>query len=246
MLYTLLDRSNDLLSGDVAKVEKILAVHDSCSTRYHKELHESVRSLLHKLGCHVEELPLNKDKTTCCGYGGLMMFADKEMAEKVISKRVGESQADYLVYCAMCRDNFAGQGKGTYHLLDLIFGEGDGTYGNTTSPDFSTRHENRARLKRSLLEKLWSLKIEKEEKSMNLRFSQDVTKVMEKRNILVEDVEAVMENMDLTGQKMLNPETGIYLTYFKPAAVTYWVEFNIIFEGYDILNVYSHRLEIES
>lgn len=253
MVYNLMDDSEDFIGKKESKTGKLLAVHDSCSTRYHTALHDSVRSLANKLGHEIEELPLNKDKTTCCGYGGLMMFADKEMAEKVISKRISESQADYLVYCAMCRDNFAGQGKTTYHLLDLIFGdtaetfgEAAGPHGHTGSPDFSTRHENRARLKRSLLEKYWTIKVEEEEKTMELIFSEAIRRVMEKRSILVEDVEGVMENMVRTGQKMLNPETDLYLTYFRPGAVTYWVEFKTLLEGYEIINVYSHRLEIES
>lgn len=246
MLYSLMGRSEHLPRATEGKYNQTLAVHDSCSTRFHSELHDSVRGLITKMGYEVEELPLSKDKTTCCGYGGLMMFADKDMAEKVISKRIGESPSDYLVYCAMCRDNFAGQGKKTYHLLDLIFGAGSEVNASPGSPDFSQRHENRFRLKQNLLASLWGEKIEEGKAMIQLSFSQDVRTLMEKRCILVEDVERVMENMEKTGQKMLNPESNLYLTYFKPGAVTYWVEFRINENVYEIVNAYSHRLEIES
>jgi hypothetical protein len=118
-LWTLLDRIGPPAAAGPAASRR-LAVHDSCTTRHEPQIHASVRNLLARLGHEVEELPYNHDNTVCCGYGGLMMFADREVARKVVNRRVRESETDYLTYCAMCRDNFAGRGKRAIYLLDLL------------------------------------------------------------------------------------------------------------------------------
>ncbi|HBC92998.1 MAG TPA: amine oxidase, partial [Pelotomaculum sp.] len=110
-LYTVFDRIG--LPEDAGKgiTPQKLAIHDSCTTRHDDQLQDSVRQVLKKLGHELEELPLNRDNTTCCGYGGLMIYANREVAHKVMAKRVKESATDYVAYCAMCRDNFASQEK---------------------------------------------------------------------------------------------------------------------------------------
>ncbi len=87
-----------------------------------------------------------------------MYFANREVAEKVIQRRINETELDLLVYCAVCRDHFASHGKPTWHLLDLIFGEGPGTKARLRSSDYSQQRENRFRLKNRLLTELWSEK----------------------------------------------------------------------------------------
>ena len=44
----------------------------------------------------------------------------------MVNRRIHDSEADYLTYCAMCRDNFASKANGLYHLLDLICGSSNG------------------------------------------------------------------------------------------------------------------------
>lgn len=99
-----------------------IAVHDACTTRNEAHIHRSVRNILHRLGFQVEELALSREKTECCGYGGLMFFANPELAKKVGLRRTKESPSDYVAYCAMCRDYFASVNKRTWHILDMIYG----------------------------------------------------------------------------------------------------------------------------
>ncbi|MBF4694064.1 pyridine nucleotide-disulfide oxidoreductase/dicluster-binding protein [Fusibacter ferrireducens] len=245
MLYTLLDQKNFVgMSGQGIEPQR-LAVHDSCSTRLERGLQESVRNLLKRAGHEIVELKYSKDKTTCCGYGGLMMFANREVAKAVIEARVNECSEDYVVYCAMCRDNFTGQNKRTYHLLDLLFAEKSTSYPVAKGPDFSERHENRSRLKRTLLKTIWGECQEEVESKVNLIIKDDVRAIMAERNILIEDLTKVLEHVEETGQKMWNATKETYVAYYRPVSVTYWVEFTRSDEGYHILNTYSHRLEIE-
>ena len=244
-IWTLLDRIGlpDQIEENIAPLR--LAVHDTCTTRHETKLQQSIRSILHKLGHHVEELKNSHEITTCCGYGGLMQFANKEIANKVINKRIAESHHDYLTYCAMCRDNFANQGKRTYHLLDLIFKiEGQDLAGQK-GPGYSERQENRARLKTTLLKEVWGETVDKEETNIALMIPEHVRNLMEERMILKADVAKVIVHGESTGNKFKNTEKDTYIAYFKPISVTYWVEYSLQADGFVVHNSYSHRLEIK-
>jgi len=226
-------------------VPEVLAVHDACTTRHEKQIQESVRNILRRLGVRIEELPLSGERTECCGYGGLMFFANPELASSVIARRIAQSPADYVAYCAMCRDYLAHRGKRTLHLLDLIFGVAVDEAAQRKGPGYSQRHENRARLKRDMLGRVWGQTAAGEAETMELTISDELRDTLEQRQILVEDIRQVIEYAEQSGNKLVNRETGHFLTHHKPAAVTYWVEYTPASEGEFIIhNAYSHRMEI--
>ncbi|MCU0493927.1 MAG: (Fe-S)-binding protein, partial [Chloroflexaceae bacterium] len=220
-----------------------VSIHDPCSTRYAAHIHTSTRALVTALGHTIDELPLSRERTTCCSYGGHQWLANPEVARKVIERRISESEHAYVTYCAMCRDFFAAQGKRTLHLLDLIYGsERDGGRG----PGFSQRHENRARLKRSLLQQMWGepMADQASYESIQLIISDEVRARMEERHILDDDVRRVLNHAEQTGARFFNQATGRWLASFRPTAVTYWVEYLPQDGGYLIINTYSHRMEV--
>jgi len=221
-----------------------LVIHDACTTRHEDCLHESIRNILLKLGHQIEELENSRQTTGCCGYGGLMMFANRELAQQVVDRRIKENQADYLVYCAMCRDNFVAQGKKTYHLLDLIFGENEQDRARQLGPDFSQRHENRARCKIAFLKEIWGENVAEEKMDIKLIIPEEARRILDDRRILIEDVAKVIQYAEETGNRLKDTLTGRYIAYFKPVAVTYWVEYSPQEEGFLVHNAYSHRLEI--
>lgn len=223
-----------------------LAIHDPCSTRYESKIQDSARNLLQRMGFEMRELPLNREKTECCSYGGLMWLAHPELAEKATQRRIAESPEDYVTYCAMCRDFFARQGKPTLHLLDLIYGQDMKTLANRVSPGYSQRHENRARLKSTMLKKIWREDMEagKKYENIQLLITPAVQKVLDERLILVEDIQQVIEYAERSSKKLLNKKTGHFLAYYKPVAVTYWIEYLPQGEAFVIYKAYSHRMEI--
>ncbi|OPZ75521.1 MAG: NAD-dependent dihydropyrimidine dehydrogenase subunit PreT [Firmicutes bacterium ADurb.Bin456] len=223
-----------------------LAVHDACSTRQEKHVHDSVRRILVKLGYEVEELEYSREKTECCGFGGLMSFANPELANKVIDRRIGESERDYVAYCAICRDKFANRGKRTFHLLDLIYGGGKSHLAERKDPGYSQRHENRARLKNKLLREIWGEKVEEAKgfAVIKLDIAEDLKALLEERLILVEDIQKVIDYAENTGNKLYNQDTGHFMAYHRPVSVTYWVEYSPRGEGFAIHNAYSHRMQI--
>ncbi|MHC1743187.1 MAG: pyridine nucleotide-disulfide oxidoreductase/dicluster-binding protein [Syntrophobacteraceae bacterium] len=224
-----------------------IAVHDACTTRHEATLQQSVRNILARLGLEVEELALTRDKTECCGYGGLMFFANRDLAKSVIRRRIQESPLDFVAYCAMCRDYLASGGKRTYHLLDLIFGTETDSAALRQGPSYSRRHENRVRLKTRMLKEHWSESMVEAATHELIRLiaSEKMEQVMEDRQILVEDLQRVIEHAERTGYRLLNRETGHILAHFKPASVTYWVEYTQTPAGYLVHNAYCHRMEIE-
>ncbi len=235
-----------LPEGRPAAVPETVAVHDACSTRHEKQIHQSVRNILGRAGLAIEELPLSGEHTECCGYGGLMFFANPELAKRVIDRRIQESPADYVAYCAMCRDYLAYRGKPTLHLLDLVLGCPWEEAASRRPPSYTQRHENRVHLKRRLLTELWGEDVAAEEgyALINLNISADLQKVLEDRQILAEDIQQVLDYAEKTGRKLLNKETGHFLAHHKPAAVTYWVEYTPAASAFVIHNAYCHRMEI--
>lgn len=224
-----------------------VAIQDPCTTRYETEIQDSIRSLLGKLGYTVEELPYSRERTECCSYGGEMWLANPKLAWDVVQRRIEESPLDYVTYCAMCRDFFARQGKPTLHLLDLIYsGDHLPQAARRTSPDYTDRHENRARLKRRMLQTYWKepMESEKSYQSIQLILTNEIRKIMEDRMILAEDIQQVIEHANETGMSLVNPHNGHFLAYFAPASVTYWVEYAPEENAYRVFNTYSHRMTI--
>ena len=156
-LWELFDRYG-LPHTDILTGSGMLAIHDPCTSRHESQVQASVRSIVRKLGLEISELPLSRDKTECCGFGGLMYFANRDLADKVVERRISETNTDLLTYCAVCCDHFRSGGKPNWHLLDLIFSQGKIGDMQLRSPDYSQRRENRIRLKNSLLSEFWSEK----------------------------------------------------------------------------------------
>ena len=245
-LWTVLDRVG-LPASAASTASTVVAVHDACSTRYENDIQDAVRNLLGKLGVQISELENNRSLTTCCGYGGHMAFANPEVARKVVNRRIHDSEADYVTYCAMCRDNFAARGKRTLHLLDLIFANGIVDPAERRGPGYSQRHENRAKLKNGILQDLWGETMAAKESAtiIELRISDEMRSVLEERHILDEDIREVIDFAERSGKKLLNRDTGHFVAHHKPISVTYWVEYTITPGGAFIIhNAYSHRMEI--
>lgn len=225
---------------------RTVAVHDACSTRHEEHIHKSVRSILKRLGYSVQELKCSGEKTGCCGYGGLMTFANPELAARVVDRRAGESGADYVAYCAMCRDRLAAGGKRALHLLDLIYGDNYDRLACRKGPGYSQRHENRARLKRKMLKEVWGEEVEDKKgfETIELYIGDDIRELMENRLILVEDIQKVIDYAEKTGKKLFNADSKHYLACYRPVSVTYWVEYSPQGAGYKVYNAYSHRMQI--
>jgi NADPH-dependent glutamate synthase beta subunit-like oxidoreductase len=226
---------------------RTLAVHDPCTTRREAGLRDCVRRLLDRAGVSVREMALGQGETECCGFGGLMQNANPELAREVAQRRAGRDPADYVAYCAMCRDNLAAAGKRVIHLLDLLFPDPrQADPALRPPPGWSLRQENRARLKAKLLECLWGEVPDAMERyqEIKLEISEEVAELMEQRRILVEDLQLVIHHAETAGDRFLHPPTGHYKAAYAPFKVTFWVEYSVAGKRYVVHNAYAHRMEV--
>ena len=224
-----------------------LAVHDPCTTRHEPGLQKSVRGLLHRLGQPFEELELGRNHTECCGFGGLMQNANPDLAKTVVQRLSSQSSADYLTYCAGCRDNLAASGKRAVHILDLIFPDAaTSDPGARKRPGWSLGQENRIRLKDELLNELWQESFRKmdDHEKMVLNISPEVQQILEDRRILIPDIQKVIHHAESTGETLFHPVTGHTMAAFKPYKATFWVEYSLSGSGFTLHNAYSHRMEV--
>ncbi len=224
-----------------------VAVHDPCTTRKMPAVQEAVRRLAAGMGLDTLELPLTRAETECCGYGGLMQNANPGLAREVIHRRAALSDADYLTYCAMCRDNLIAAGKRTLHILDLIFPDDRQTDpAGRPRPGWSRRRENRARLKADLLEKVWQepLSTEAQTREVVVHIAPEVQVLLDQRRILTQDIQFTIAHAEANNRKVRHPETGRFRAAHQPRYVTFWVEYRPVDNGYEVFNAYSHRMEV--
>ncbi|MFP4431946.1 MAG: FAD-dependent oxidoreductase [Spirochaetaceae bacterium] len=99
------------------------AIHDSCSTRDVPEIHDGIRWIMTELGYAQEEPPHSRENAQCCGFGGMVVPANPDLARRVMQRRTSEVESDHMVtYCAACRESMVMGGKKALHVLDLVFG----------------------------------------------------------------------------------------------------------------------------
>lgn len=101
--------------------EKV-ALHDPCPTRHERHLHDAVRSLLDTIGLPYEEFTYNREKTLCCGSGGMLELTNAPLAKEQMRNRANQTSCQSIVsYCQSCAESMSRGGKNGVHLLDFIF-----------------------------------------------------------------------------------------------------------------------------
>jgi NADPH-dependent glutamate synthase beta subunit-like oxidoreductase len=96
-------------------------IQDSCGTRQAPQVQEAVRRLVRDLGYGIEEMPHNRERSICCGSGGMVPAVAPLLAQKMTDFRLSEATRDLVTYCASCRARLAKSGHPTLHVLDLPF-----------------------------------------------------------------------------------------------------------------------------
>jgi glutamate synthase (NADPH/NADH) small chain len=227
---------------------RTVALHDPCTTRHEPVFQECARRILARLGYRVEELPLSGDKAECCGYGGLVTYANPGLAAQITNTRAAESDLDYVVYCANCKDFLSAKGKTAWHILDLIYGNSEQSAVAGRRLGYSQRQENRARLKEKMLKELWGETMQHEQaaqKTIRLNISEEMLSQAEARLILLEEIQQTIYHAEKTGLKAYSPETGHIMAHYRPQIITYWVEYSKDDNNsFTVHRAYSHRLEI--
>lgn len=99
--------------------------HDPCPTRRETAQQEAARKLLKISGCDWCEPCSTGCKTKCCGNFHMMAATDPEKSAAMRSARVAEFPEEKVIAssCEGCLGAFRREGRGTCHLLEILFGQ---------------------------------------------------------------------------------------------------------------------------
>ena len=222
--------------------KEILIIHDSCTIRNEKNIHNSIRKLLKNLNYKIKDIKYSKKISPCCGFGGLTLFSDKILSKKINSFRISQTKDTFLTYCINCRDLFLNNKKKAIHLLELL-------YKNKVKnirkkfPTWSERQNNRINLKDNIL------KIKKNNNSNNiikLVINDEIKKIINERMITEKDIKETILYGEKNNIKFFDKNKKFYITSYKPKNVTFWIIYKYLNKNtYEIINSYSHRMTIE-
>jgi len=101
--------------------KSVFNLQDACGARQSPEIHEAVRHLVQAAGHGWEEMAHTRERSLCCGSGGMVPAVAPDLARQLTEARLAEAKFDLLTYCAACRARFAAAGRPSLHLLELIF-----------------------------------------------------------------------------------------------------------------------------
>ncbi|OGP70132.1 MAG: hypothetical protein A2Y80_08080 [Deltaproteobacteria bacterium RBG_13_58_19] len=96
-------------------------LQDACGARGAPEIHAAVRHLLQGMGHRLEEMPHSRERSVCCGAGGMVPAVDPELAGKMTAFCLSEAKHDLVTYCATCQATLVRAGHPSLHLLELMF-----------------------------------------------------------------------------------------------------------------------------
>ncbi len=234
------DVLNDIgLPEGATKAHKAASLHDSCGARGDENTQKAVRKLARTLGVELIETEYSGDKSPCCGYGGLVSYANREVAHELAQSCLERTDAPYITYCMACRDRFAREGRESRHILELVYGTSAGD-----PPDISEKRRNRLVLKNSLLKEIWGEDAMEEQLDFPLDITEEARVQMDERMILDTDVIAVMRAYRETGDAVLDSGSELLITRHRIGNVTFWVKFEEQGAGYVVCGAYSHRMTV--
>ena len=218
----------------------MVSVFDPCNSRYNPNMQDSVRAIVQAAGAEIAELPRGGKEAVCCGFGGHIYPANKDLFECIGEARAALSEQPFVTYCSNCRDLLTHHGKPTAHVLGVVFGLGD--FARKT-PSLTAKRRNREALKRNLTgcPEEQNMQV----KELDLILADGVAEKLDKNLILEDDLRDTIRHCEESGTKLLNPETGNFIGHRRLGTVTYWVEYRPAGESFEVVNTYSHRMQIE-
>ncbi|MBF0530547.1 MAG: hypothetical protein HQK55_15030, partial [Deltaproteobacteria bacterium] len=235
-----------MMAKGIGKVGEFLgfsaSVYDPCASRHESLLQETIRNLSVRAGFQLEPLPMEGKLAECCSYGGHVAIAHPPYANNMINKRIRQKNTPYITYCSNCRDIFAAAGKQTWHILDILLGLGND---DANQLNVSDRRKNRLDLKKLILKEFWNEDVEIDNHKKPLEISQETREKLHKSYILESDLQAVIENCEQTGMKLYDPSKETFTGHMQIGKMTYWVEYRVKNDAYELLNGYHHRMKIE-
>lgn len=228
------------LPEDHGTCHEEIIVHDACGARNDPDTQNRIRTLAAELGCSLQEKEWTRDETGCCGYGGLVSYVNREIADEMARECISEDpEKTYLTYCMACRDRLRRQGARAMHYTELIYDQPA-----DDMPDLSRRRRNRLMLRQQLLKEIWKEEIMEEKPGFTYEISDEVRMKMEDRMILESDLVQTIAEYRRTGMAVCSENDNVLTTTCRLGNVSFWIRFQEEGDHYRILSAYSHRMTV--
>ncbi len=223
-----------------AVLQKEVIIHDACGARNDEKTQNAVRDIVRQLGGDIKETEYSGNRTSCCGYGGLVSYVNREAADDMAQECLKtDSEASYVTYCMACRDRLRRQGADAVHYSELVYGTGA-----DDMPDLSAKRRNRLKLKQTLLKEIWKEEIMEEKVPFTCEISDEVKQKMEDRMILESDLLQTIAAYRKDRRAVLNEADHTLTAMHRIGNVSFWVRFLEQDDHYTILSAYSHRMQV--
>jgi len=236
-LYELMNEDG-LVPSDKAFAKA--SVFDPCAARANENAQSAVRQMAQKAGSELEEL---KEKGRCCGYGGQMKTANPKLYEQIATNRSSVSDNPYIVWCANCKEVFLSHDKECAHILDVAFGLESGSI-----PSFETKRRNSIAVKDAIMRKFtdtgYSPDIHPWD-DIKVSFAEGLERVMDNSLITESDVKETIWYSNNNAEKFRDPDKNTILCRMVTEMLTYWVEYRLNGDVYEVIDAYAHRMHFK-
>lgn len=111
--------------ADLSPLSGPFVLHDPCPLRKNEAALDSFRKLLSLSGSEVIEPEHSRSKTLCCGNRHMLNIKQPEQSQKLRRLRLQDFPEEFTITssCQGCLGSFAGEGRKTRHLFEVLFGE---------------------------------------------------------------------------------------------------------------------------
>lgn len=103
------------------KQKLTFTIHDPCPSRDNTLIQNSIRSICKKLNLNIIESEFSREKTLCCGSGGMMNIIDSAYQEKAkLIRKNTLKNYPIITYCQECVSSLESLSS-CNHILDFVF-----------------------------------------------------------------------------------------------------------------------------
>lgn len=121
MIKQLIEEGHLLIDGEMTGH---FTYHDPCHLGRHGAIYEEPRDVMRLLGLGLSEMSLNRENAWCCGAGGGVRSAFREMAQSTARERINQAReigADHIITCCpFCVNNLLSSSDGNVQVSDLV------------------------------------------------------------------------------------------------------------------------------
>jgi hypothetical protein len=243
-VYELLAKSSEFQIPDSE-----FHIFNPCASRDYPEMREAVETLMGASKNLADKARRSEksrvystaDSFKCCGYGGHIRLANRDLYDEIVENRVRECELPYVVYCANCWEIFTLQGKECRHILDLLFDINSGL------PSLDEKKENARRLAMAhgqppIAKNPWD--------DLELIVGEDLRPGLRDKFIEFNDIRETIYKAEHDGGWFCRESDNVRQAALEHKVITFWVQYKIHdsepgIRSYEVVSAFTHAMKYE-